>query len=29
MAAWRAAWPAFGVGERRLKLYEADVERVL
>jgi quinol monooxygenase YgiN len=29
MAAWRAAWPAFGVGERRLKLYEASVEQAL
>lgn len=29
MAAWRAAWPAFGVGERRLKLYEAASERDL
>jgi quinol monooxygenase YgiN len=29
MAAWRAAWPQFGVGERRLSLYEVAAERPL
>src|SRR5580700_10662584 len=29
MAAWRAAWPAFGVSERRLFAYEVSAERAL
>lgn len=29
MAAWRAAWPQFGVGDRRLFLYEVASERQL
>ena len=29
MAAWRAAWPQFGVGDRRLTLYEVTAERPL
>lgn len=29
MAAWRAAWPQFGVGDRRLVLYEVASERQL
>ena len=29
MAAWRAAWPQFGVGDRRLTLYETAAEREL
>ena len=29
MAAWRAAWPAFGVSERRLSAYEIASERPL
>jgi quinol monooxygenase YgiN len=29
MAAWRAAWPAFGVSDRRLSLYEVASEREL
>ncbi len=29
MAAWRAAWPAFGVGDRNLKAYEIAAERGL
>jgi len=29
MAAWRAAWPAFGVSDRRLTLYETAAERPL
>ena len=29
MAEWRAAWPAFGVTARRLKLYDIAAERVL
>lgn len=29
MAAWRAAWPQFGVGERQLFAYEAVDERRL
>lgn len=27
LAAWRAAWPEFGVGERRLMAYEVASER--
>ena len=29
MAAWRAAWPGFGVSDRRLALYEVAAERPL
>ena len=29
MAEWRAAWPQFGVAERRLTLYEVAAERRL
>jgi quinol monooxygenase YgiN len=29
MAEWRAAWPAFGAGERNLKLYEVTAEQAL
>lgn len=29
MAAWRAAWPGFGVTDRRLSLYEVAAERAL
>ena len=29
MAEWRAAWPAFGVSDRRLTLYEAAAEEPL
>ena len=29
MAAWRAAWPALGVSDRRLSLYEVASEREL
>ena len=29
MAEWRAAWPAFGVSERRLSLYEVSSEEAL
>ena len=29
MAAWRAAWPQFGVSDRRLVLYETAAERQL
>ncbi|MFL5297761.1 MAG: putative quinol monooxygenase [Phenylobacterium sp.] len=29
MAEWRAAWPAFGVTDRRLALYEVAAERPL
>ena len=29
MAEWRAAWPAFGVSDRRLTLYEVSAERPL
>jgi quinol monooxygenase YgiN len=29
IAAWRAAWPEFGVGERRLIAYEIAAERPL
>ena len=29
MAAWRAAWPSFGVSERRLIAYEVAAEREL
>jgi quinol monooxygenase YgiN len=29
MARWRAAWPQFGVSERRLTLYEVAAERPL
>lgn len=29
MAAWRAAWPQFGVSDRRLSLYEVASERPL
>lgn len=29
MAAWRAAWPQFGVSDRRLSLYEVASERAL
>ena len=29
MAAWRAAWPSFGVSERRLIAYEVASEREL
>ena len=29
MAVWRAAWPEFGVSERRLVLYETASERAL
>jgi quinol monooxygenase YgiN len=29
MAAWRAAWPGFGVSDRNLKAYEIAAERVL
>jgi quinol monooxygenase YgiN len=29
MAEWRAAWPQFGVSDRRLSLYEVASERVL
>jgi len=29
MAAWRAAWPQFGVSDRRLTLYEVAAERAL
>ena len=29
MAAWRAAWPAFGVSDRRLTLYEIAGQRPL
>ncbi len=29
MAAWRAAWPQFGVSDRHLSLYEVAAERAL
>ena len=29
MAQWRAAWPQFGVSDRRLSLYEVAAERPL
>jgi quinol monooxygenase YgiN len=29
MAAWRAAWPAFGVSDRQLSLYDVAAERPL
>ena len=29
MAEWRAAWPALGVTDRRLSLYEISAERAL
>ena len=29
MAAWRAAWPAFGVSDRRLFAYEVASERAI
>ena len=29
MATWRAAWPGFGVTDRRLSLYEVAAERTL
>lgn len=29
MATWRAAWPQFGVGDRRLSLFEVAAERAL
>ena len=29
MAAWRAAWPQFGVHDRRLRTYEVAAERPL
>ena len=29
MEAWRAAWPQFGVSDRRLSLYEVASERAL
>ena len=29
MAAWRAAWPAFGVSDRRLTIYEIANQRPL
>src|SRR5947209_19900611 len=29
MAAWRAAWPGFGVSDRRISLYEVAAERAL
>ena len=29
MAAWRAAWPAFGVSDRQLSLYQVAAERPL
>jgi quinol monooxygenase YgiN len=29
MAAWRAAWPGFGVSDRNLKAYEIAAERAL
>ena len=29
MAAWRAAWPGFGVTDRRLSVYETASERAL
>ena len=29
MAEWRAAWPAFGVSDRRLSIYEVVAERAL
>jgi len=29
MATWRAAWPGFGVTDRRLSLYEIAAERTL
>ena len=29
MAAWREAWPAFGVSDRNLSLYEVAAERPL
>jgi len=29
MAAWRAAWPGFGVSDRRLSIYEVASERAL
>ena len=29
MARWRAAWPQFGVSDRRLTLYEVAAERTL
>ncbi len=29
IAAWRAAWPQFGVSDRRLSLYEVAAERAL
>lgn len=29
MAAWRAAWPQFGVSDRNLSLYEVAAERPL
>ena len=29
LAEWRAAWPAFGVSDRRLTAYEATAERPL
>ena len=29
IAAWRSQWPALGVGDRRLTLYEAGAERGL
>ena len=28
MAKWRAAWTDFGVGDRKLRLYEADPEAI-
>ncbi len=29
MAAWRAAWPGFGVSDRNLKAYEIAAERAI
>jgi hypothetical protein len=29
MAAWRAAWPSFGVSDRKLFAYEVAAERAL
>jgi quinol monooxygenase YgiN len=29
MAAWRAAWPEFGVTDRQLKIYDVAAERAL
>lgn len=29
LAAWRAAWPEFGVGDRRLMAYEVASERAI